>query len=350
MTATVSPPAPAPPAATRRRRTAFRLAGLVFAVALLGFISLLSIAVGVENIPLSAVWHAVFSGGADYDSKVILDLRLPRTLVGLAAGMALGLAGALMQALTRNPLADPGILGVNAGSACAVVFAIGFLGAASPLSYVWFSFAGAAIASVVVYLLGFRGTGSDSPVRLALAGTAVAAVLGGFTSTVLVRDAATLEVVRLWQIGSLAGRELSIVVQLAPFLLAGVLLTAGLARPLNALALGDELGEAVGARIGLTRVLCGAAVVLLCGTATAIAGPIGFVGLVVPHAVRLFAGSDQRWLLVYSMVLAPVLLVAADIIGRLVARPDELEVGVVTAFVGGPLFIMLVRRRKTVRL
>ncbi|MBK1783702.1 iron chelate uptake ABC transporter family permease subunit [Prauserella sp. ASG 168] len=326
----------------------FRLGGLLVALGLLLLVCLLSIAVGVESIPLGTVWDALVSGAVDYDSKVIVDLRLPRTLVGLAVGTALGLAGALMQALTRNPLADPGILGVNAGAACAVVFAVGFLGVTAPLSYVWFAFLGAAFASLVVYLLGFRG--STGPVRLALAGTAVSAVLGGLTSTVLVRDAATLEVVRLWQVGSLAGRDLSVVGQLAPFLVVGLVVALCMAAPLNALALGDELGSALGARIGLTRVLSGIAVILLCGTATAIAGPIGFVGLVVPHAVRIVSGPDQRWLMAYSMVAAPVLLVGADIVGRFIVRPGELEVGVMTAFLGAPLFIMLVRSRKRVRL
>ncbi|MCP2163258.1 FecCD family ABC transporter permease [Goodfellowiella coeruleoviolacea] len=325
-----------------------RTLGLLLALALLGLVVVLSVAVGAENVPLGTVWHALLGGRTDYHSKIVLDLRLPRTLVGLAAGVALGLAGTLMQALTRNPLADPGILGVNSGAACAVVCAIALLGVDSPLGYVWFSFAGAAVASLVVYALGLRGANSG-PVRLALAGTAVSAVLSGLTSTILVRDAATLEVVRLWQVGSLAGRDIGLLAQLLPFLLAGAVLAVLLAGPLNAIALGDELGAALGARVGLTRVLCGVAVVLLCGAATAVAGPIGFVGLVVPHAVRMLAGANLRWVLPYSMVVAPILLITADIAGRLVARPDELEVGVVTAFLGAPLFIVLVRRYRTVR-
>ncbi|MBB4685803.1 FecCD family ABC transporter permease [Amycolatopsis jiangsuensis] len=325
-----------------------RLLGLLVVAGLLLFVVLLSISVGAQSLPLGTVWHALWSGAHDYDSKVILDLRLPRTLVGVAVGVALGLAGTLMQALTRNPLADPGILGVNAGAACAVVIAVAYLGLSSPLGYVWFAFLGAGIASLVVYLLGFRG--SVGPVRLALAGTAVSAVLGGLTSTVLVRDAATLEVVRLWQVGSLAGRDPAVTTQLLPFLVAGAVLALTVAAPLNALALGDELGGALGVRTGVTRVLTGIAVILLCGTATAIAGPIGFVGLVVPHAVRIVSGPDQRWLMAYSMLVAPVLLVGADIIGRFVVRPGELEVGVMTAVIGAPLFIALVRSRKKVRL
>ncbi|MBL7492065.1 iron chelate uptake ABC transporter family permease subunit [Frankia sp. AgB1.9] len=341
-------PRPAAPAAPVRRggRTGARVTGLAAAVAVLAFVAMASLAVGAKPIPLGTVVHELFHYDGSGDGVIIRTLRVPRTLLGLTVGAGLGLAGAVMQALTRNPLADPGLLGVNAGASAAVVVAIGALGLHSPAAYVWFALAGAAIAAVAVYLLGARGRSTATPVRLALAGAAVSAVLIALVWGLALTNPATFDGYRFWAVGGLAGRNLAVVWQTGPFLLAGAVLALGLARPLNAIALGDEAGRALGVHLGRTRVLGISATTLLCGAATAAAGPIGFVGLTVPHVARAITGPDQRWVLPYSMVLAPMLLLAADIVGRVVARPGEIEAGIVTAFVGAPVLVLLARRRR----
>ncbi|QSY52582.1 FecCD family ABC transporter permease [Streptomyces griseocarneus] len=307
-----------------------------------------SVAVGAKQIPLDQVWHGFFHYTGNETDVVVRDVRVPRTLLGLLVGAALGLAGTVMQALTRNPLADPGLFGINAGAAAAVVSGISFLGVSSLTGYVWLAFLGAAAVSVVVYALG--GSRGATPVRLALAGTAVTAALNGYVFSVQLLDTAALDRMRFWTVGSLASANSTVVTQVAPFIVAGVLLALTLARPLNALALGDDQARALGTRLTATRVLALAAVTLLCGAATAACGPVIFVGLMVPHVVRVFTGPDMRWILPYAAVLAPVLLLGSDIAGRVVVRPSELQVGIVTALLGGPLFIHLVRRRRMARL
>ncbi|NUS10280.1 MAG: iron chelate uptake ABC transporter family permease subunit [Streptomyces sp.] len=350
-----SPPraASAPPIASAARpeaaRTnAVRAAGLLAALVLLLAVTAASIAIGARNIPLDHVRHGLFHYAGTDDDVVVRQLRLPRTLLGLLVGAALGIAGAAMQALTRNPLADPGLLGVNAGAAAAVVTGISFFGVTSPGAYVWFALAGAAAVSVLVYAIG--GSRSATPVRLALAGTAVTALLQGWSSAVQLTDSVALDRMRFWQVGSLASADMATVRRVAPFLLAGALLAFATARPLNALALGDDTARGLGARLTTTRVLVMAAITLLCGAATAACGPIVFVGLMVPHVVRGVTGPDMRWILPYAAVLSPVLLLGSDVLGRLLTRPAELQVGIVTAVVGGPVFIALVRRRKTAEL
>jgi iron complex transport system permease protein len=334
----------------RDRRTLPRVAGLPLAATVLGAVVLLSIAVGAKALPLGDVIRALLGDDGSESAAIVREVRLPRTVLGLAVGVGLGLAGALMQALTRNPLADPGIFGIEAGAAAAIVTAISVLGLTEPRAYVWFAFAGAAGASVLVYALGSRGRGGAAPVRLALAGTAVAAALIAFTHAVTLLDQQAFDQYRHWAVGSLAGRDLQILADVGPFLAAGVVLAFALARPLNALALGDDSGRALGARVGRTRALGALAVTLLCGGATAVAGPIVFVGLVIPHAARALVGPDQRWVLAYSALLAPILLLGADIVARIVVSPAELEVGIVTALIGAPVFIAIVRRRRIAQL
>lgn len=322
-----------------------RSAGLILALAVLGIVVVASIAVGAKSIPFDVVWRQLLHSDGSDDAVVVHSLRVPRTLLGLAVGAALGLAGALMQGLTRNPLADPGLLGVNAGASAAVVTAMGVLHAA-PGTYVWFALLGAGIAAVVVYVLGSRGRTSATPVRLALAGAAVTAALMAYVTAVVLSDQAAFNDFRFWQVGALTGRPMSVLLETGPFLLAGLVVTLLLARPLNAVALGEDTGRALGARLGATRTWGILAVTLLCGAATAAAGPIVFVGLTVPHIARAVTGPDQRWIMPYAMVLAPILLLSADVLGRVIARPGEVEVGIVTAFVGAPVFILLARRRK----
>ncbi|NBE52845.1 FecCD family ABC transporter permease [Streptomyces boluensis] len=341
-------PAPPPEPAAPRGRQAIRAVGLLASVGVLALLVVASIALGAKQIPVGDVWHGLFHNSGTDNDVVINDLRLPRTVLGLLVGAALGLAGAVLQALTRNPLADPGLLGINAGASAAVVSAISFLGVTSLTGYVWFAFLGAAAVSVLVYALG--GVRSATPVRLALAGTAVTAALLGYINAVMLLDSSALDKMRFWTVGSLASASMSTILQVAPFIAVGLLLALGIARPLNAMAMGDDTARALGARVNLTRVLAMTAATVLCGAATAACGPIVFVGLMVPHMVRAFTGPDQRWILPYSTVLSPVLLLGADVIGRLVARPAELQVGIVTALIGGPLFIYLVRRRRMAQL
>ncbi|MFJ9906137.1 FecCD family ABC transporter permease [Streptomyces sp. NPDC101152] len=334
--------APAPP--TRR---AVRTFGLLASVLVLVLVALASIAIGAKGLSLQQVWHGIFQDTGTY-GDVVVDERLSRTVLGLLAGAALGLSGAVLQALTRNPLADPGLLGINAGASAAVVTAITYLGVTSLSDYVWFAFLGAAAVGALVWFLG--GSRGATPVRLALAGTAISAALYGYLQAVMITDDAALGRMRFWTVGSLASATEATILQVLPFLAAGTLLALGLARPLNAVAMGDDTAKALGADLNRTRALSMLAATVLCGAATAACGPIAFVGLMVPHVVRSFTGPDLRWILPYATILSPVLLLGADVIGRVVARPSELQVGVVTALVGGPVFIFLVRRRRTARL
>jgi iron complex transport system permease protein len=329
-----------------RRAPTLRALGLLAAVAVLGVLCLLSVWLGSKEIPVTAVWQVLWRNDGSEDAVVIHSVRIPRTLLAVAVGAALGLAGALMQALTRNPLAEPGLLGVNAGAAFAIVFAIAVLGVSSLYSYIWFAFAGALAASVVVYLMGNRGRTEASPVRLALAGVAVTALLSSFTSALVLTDPVALNRYRFWSAGSLAGPVSGSLVRVLPFLLVGVVLALASAPALNSMALGDDTATALGRRLGLVRAQGVVAVTLLTGGAVAVAGPIMFVGLVIPHVARFITGPDHRWLLPYSMVLAPCLVLTADITGRLVTRPAEVQVGIVAALLGAPFFIALVRRRR----
>ncbi|MEV7090102.1 iron chelate uptake ABC transporter family permease subunit [Streptomyces sp. NPDC093085] len=328
-----------------------RAGGLVLAVGVLALVCAASIAIGAKSLPFSEVWHALFhrtAGAGGADDVIVVDVRLPRTVMGLLVGAALGLAGAVMQALTRNPLAEPGLLGVNAGAAAAVVSAISFLHVTSITGYVWFAFLGAAVVSALVYVLG--GSRGATPVRLALAGTAATAALYGYVNAVQLLDAAALDRLRFWTVGSLASADLATVGKIWPFIAAGVVLALLIARPLNAMEMGDDTARALGAHLTRTRVLAMVSVTLLCGAATAACGPIVFIGLMVPHLVRAVTGPDMRWILPYAAVLSPVLLLGADVVGRVVARPSELQVGIVTALLGGPVFIQLVRRKRMAHL
>jgi len=333
--------------------TARRSSGLllVVAAAVLVVVVFASIAYGSKPIGVRTVWDALFDYDAtDNDHLIVRSLRVTRTVLGVAVGAALGVAGALMQGVTRNPLADPGILGVEAGAALAVVVGIHTFGLATLGGYVWFAFAGAAVAAVVVYALGSLGRGGATPVKLALAGAALSSLLASCTSAVLLLDVATLDQFRFWVVGSLGGRDGDVAVQVLPFIVVGLVLAVGSARMLNVLALGDDVARSLGQRVVLARATSALAVVLLCGAATAASGPIAFIGLTIPHVARAICGPDYRWIVPWSAVLGPVLLLGADVLGRVVARPGELQVGIVTAVIGAPFFIALVRRRKLAEL
>lgn len=341
--ADASADAPRPGLAHTNGRRTF---GLVAAVALLVLVLLISIAVGSKDIPLPTVIEALFAYNDSDDHAIVQALRLPRTVMGLCVGIALGVSGALIQAMTRNPLADPGILGVNAGADFGIVFAVGIFGLTSVGAYIWFALAGAIGVTVIVYAVGSVGRAGATPIRLTLAGVAVAAVLGGITSGVTLLNPLVFDAVRHWGVGSLAISGYGGLVAVLPFLTAGIVLSLLVLRTLNAVALGDDLATSLGANIVLTRSIVIVAVTLLAGGATALAGPIGFVGLMVPHICRWLIGPDQRWIMIYTMVLSPVLLLSSDVLGRVLMRPGELQVGIVTAFVGAPVLIILARRRK----
>jgi iron complex transport system permease protein len=337
------------PAALRLRR----VTGLLVLVVLLVVVLLASVAVGARPLTFGEIWHGLTP---PYDVRpseadlIVRELRLPRTLLGLVTGIALGLAGGLIQGHTRNPLADPGILGVSAGAACAVVVAITVLDVTTAGGYVWFALAGALVASLVVFGLSSVGGRSPSPVSLVLGGAAVAAFLSAITSAMVLLDQNTLDAYRFWVVGSVAGRGLEILMPLLPFFAVGILLALAGAPGLNVLSLGEDVARSLGTHVALNRIAGITAITLLAGAATAACGPIGFIGLAVPHLARAFTGPDYRWLLPCSALIGAIMLITCDVLGRVAARPGELQVGIVLALVGAPFFIALVRRRKLVTL
>ena len=324
------------PAVGRRRMGA--PAAAVLAVGAVALVVALSVVVGSRWVPLEAVVDPT------HPLHVVSQARLERTALGLVVGAALGLAGACLQGLTRNPLADPGILGVNAGAAFAMVVAISVFGVSDLEHYVWFAFLGGAVAAVVVHLVASLGRDGATPVKLAIAGAALTAAVTSWTSAVLLIDRSTMETFRLWQVGTVGGRDLAVLATGLPFLLVGAVLALTGARVLNALALGDDLARGLGRRTATDRVLLGLAAVLLAGAATALAGPIAFVGLMAPHAVRAVVGADYRSVLPLAAVAGAVIVVLADTLGRVVLPPTEVQVGIMTAIVGVPVFFLLLRR------
>jgi ABC-type Fe3+-siderophore transport system permease subunit len=340
--------APAPAGAMSRTPWPRRPLGLLLLLVLLIAACLASIAVGTRSIGLGDVWRSLFDIGLRSEEAVIVrQLRVPRTVLGLLVGLALGVSGALMQGHTRNPLGDPGLLGVTAGASLAVVASIALLDISSPSGYVWFAFLGALAGTVLVYAIGSAGRGGATPVTLALAGAALSALLYGLVRAVLVSDQQTLDSFRFWVVGSLAGRGADVAWQVGPFVVLGLVLALVNSPALNLLGLGEDIARGLGQRIWLARVVGLTAITLLCGAATAACGPIAFVGLVVPHAVRAVTGPDHRWLIPCSGLAGATLLLVADVVGRVVARPGELQVGIVLALIGAPFFIALVRRRRT---
>lgn len=327
-----------------------RALGLAATLACLLGCVLASLAIGSLTIPVGEVIAALTAFDNSDAHVIVTELRVPRTEIGLLVGAALGAAGALMQGVTRNPLADPGILGINAGAAFAVVLAIFVLGISTTAMYASFALLGAGMSAVALYALGASGRDGATPIKLALAGAVLTALLVSLTSAVLIFDTRTLDEFRFWIVGSIAGRDSAVVVSVAPFIVAGLLVALLAGRWLNALALGDDVARSLGQRVGRVRAASAVGFVLLSGGAVAAAGPIAFVGLTVPHVARALVGADYRWIVPYSMVLGAILLLASDVLGRVVARPGELEVGIVTAMLGAPFFIWLVRRRRLAEL
>jgi iron complex transport system permease protein len=334
------------PSAAPFPRARRRLLGVcVLAVALIAAVTL-SLLVGANPLSVDALLDTLAGNGTPEAAYVLYDLRIPRTSVGLAAGAALGIAGALIQAFTRNPLADPGILGVNAGAALAVAIGVAWLGLRDASAFVWLAFLGALIVTVAVYLVGSAGRGAADPLRLTLAGVALGAVLSGITTGLTLTDPEAFDTLRSWNAGSLLASGLDDLFAVLPFLGIGLVIALAATGGLNALGLGEDVARAQGANVALLRTGVIIAVTLLAGTATALAGPIAFVGLMVPHVIRWTFGVDQRLIVPLSAVLAPVVVLLSDVVGRVIIAPAEVPVGVVAALVGAPVLIVLARRRK----
>jgi len=335
-----------PPAATATRpRAAYRSAWLLVAVGVVTVAALASVAVGVAVVG----WGDVVRGLTGDDSTLgaaAVAKRVPRTVLALLVGGALGLSGAVMQGITRNPLADPAMLGITNGASLAVVSGIAFFGLSSPSAYLWVAIGGAAATAVFVYAVGSMGRGGATPLKLALAGAATAAAFSSLVSAVLLPRIDVMTQFRFWQVGGVGGASWDRIELMLPFLGVGALVCFASARGLNSLALGDDVAAGLGENVARTRLVAGAAAVVLCGAATAVAGPIAFVGLMVPHACRLLVGVDHRWLLPASGLVGAGLLTVADVVGRVVARPEEVEVGIVTALIGAPVFVGIVRRTR----
>lgn len=335
----------APSATVLRRPVLTRLILVLAALGLLAVLVAASVAFGVRNVALADI-AAGLAGRADTVAQAAVVARLPRTILGILVGAALAVSGMTMQAITRNPLADPGIFGVSSGAALAVVIGIAFFGLTSPWATMGLAIAGSAGAAVFVYVVGSLGRGGATPLKLALAGAATTAALQSLISAVLLPRAEAMEIFRFWQIGGIGGATWGRISMVAPVLGIGAVVVLLYARGMNSLALGDDLARALGEDVGRTRAVASIGAVVLCGAATSVAGPIAFVGLVVPHLCRLLIGTDHRWLIPLSAIVGAVLLLASDVVGRLVARPSEVEVGVVTALLGAPFFIWIVRRQR----
>jgi iron complex transport system permease protein len=342
---TAAPTLPATGVAVVRRPRRLRAVWLLALLGVLVGVVLLSVTVGSRDVSLADVWAAL-GGATDGFDRASVAKRVPRTLLAVAAGAALAVSGAVMQGVTRNPLADPGILGVNTGASLAVVAGIAFFGLSASTTTIWVAVAGAGATALVVYAIGSLGRGGATPLKLALAGAATSAALASFITAIALPRGDVAASIRSWQIGGVGGGTWASLEQVAPFLVVGVVVCLLSAKALNSLALGDDLAAGLGERVAVARGAAALGAVVLCGAATAVTGPIGFVGLVVPHACRLLTGVDHRWLLPFSAVVGAVLLTGADVVGRVVARPAEIDVGIVTALIGAPVFIWIVRRSK----
>ncbi|WP_030687043.1 FecCD family ABC transporter permease [Streptomyces sp. NRRL B-1347] len=327
------------------RVNARRAAVMMAAVVALLLAVLFSLAVGARAIAPSAVLDALLHGGHSDAAEVVREMRVPRTVLGVMVGAALAVAGTALQGITRNPIADPGILGISQGASVGVVFAIAYAGTHTLTGYVWYAFAGAALAAVAVYAIAASGRGGATPVKLALGGAAINALLVSVTTGILTTRASALDEFRFWQVGALSGREAAIVEQTWPFLLGGLLLVLWVARGLDALALGEDVAKGLGQNVALVRVVGGLGATVLTGVGVAAAGPIAFIGLAVPHIARAVIGSDHRWVLPLAALLGPVMLLVSDTVGRIVFPPSEVPAGVMTALIGVPFLVTLVRRK-----
>ena len=323
----------------------FRLAGLVLSALVLGLCVLASIAWGAADISLTEAYQSLIAFDGSPNHLIIRTVRLPRSLLAIIVGAAISTAGAIMQGITRNPLADPGILGINAGAVLAVVVAIFLFDASSPSFYVWCAFAGAGITAISVYFLASLGRSGITPLNLTIAGAAVSAFLTSLTTAVLILSQRTLEEIRFWLAGSLAGADVNLIWQILPYICVGTILALIISWQITILSLGEDVARGLGQQTVWVKIVAAVCVLLLAGSAVAVAGAIGFIGLVVPHIVRLLVGVDYRWILPYSAVFGAILLLESDIVARLIIQPQEIPVGIMTALVGAPFFLYLAKTK-----
>ena len=317
---------------------------IILCLALLSVIAMFSVSLGVKRIAFSKVMEVIFGNDLDSIQATIILQRIPRTVFGILAGGALGISGALMQSITRNPIADPSILGVNTGASLFVVAGIAFFNITAAYQYIWLAIIGAGLTAVFVYSVASMGKDGATPLKLALSGSAVSIVLGSLVSTIMLPNNRVMEAFRFWQVGSIGSATWENIALISPFLILGFVISMLISGYLNNLALGDEAATALGTNVVLTRSVGALASVLLCGAATALAGPIGFIGLIIPHIVRLVFGSEMSKMLPLSFIGSGILLLLSDILGRIIGSPGETEVGIVTAVLGAPIFIFAIRK------
>ncbi len=320
-------------------------AGLLLVIFILWLSFITSITWGAADIAFGDIYQAFTSFDGSTNHLIIRTVRLPRSLIAMLVGASLAVAGAIMQGLTRNPLASPGILGVNAGAAFAVVVGTFISGSSSLTVYAWYAFAGAAISATAVYFLGSLGRGGLTPFNLTIAGAALTAFISSVTSGILILSQRTLEEIRFWLAGSVAGRDLNLLLQVLPYICVGLILAIALSKQITILSLGEDTARSLGQSTGLIKILAAVSIILLAGSSVAIAGPIGFVGLIIPHIVRFLVGVDYRWILPYSAILGAIIMLIADLVGRLIIQPSELPVGLVMPLIGAPFFIYLIRSK-----
>ena len=327
----------------RKRSHSLLVAGLLLSLFVLLLCLVASMTSGAAEISLDKIVAALIAFNGSTDHLIIRTMRLPRSLIAMLVGAAIAVAGALMQGLTRNPLADPGILGINAGAAMAVVITVFLCGTSSLSLYAWCAFLGAGVTAVLVYWLGSLGRGGLTPLNLTIAGAAITALLSSLTTGILILSQQTLDEIRFWLAGSVAGRDFTLFLQVLPYIAVGLVVAFALGRQITTLSLGEDVAQGLGQRTAWVKVIAALSVVLLAGSSVAAAGPIGFIGLVIPHTVRFLVGVDYRWILPYSAIFGAILLLLADISARLLIAPQELPVGVMTAILGAPFFIYLAR-------
>lgn len=324
---------------------ALLLPGLLVCTTLVVVCLVWSITLGAADIAPRTVFDAIFASDGSFQHLIIQTVRLPRVLSGAIVGASLAVAGAIMQGLTRNPLADSGLLGINSGAAFAVVLAVFIIGDMPLSAYAWYGFIGAGVAAALVYALGSMGKGGATPLKLTLAGVILTAFIGSFTTAILISDQQALEKIRFWTAGSLAGRDMALLAQTAPYMIVGLVGAFLISRQITTISLGDDVAKGLGQNTVWVRAAAALIVVLLAGGAVALAGPLGFVGLIIPHLVRFLVGVDYRWVVPYSALLGAILVTVADVGARVVIRPQELPAGVIMAVIGAPFFIWLARRQ-----
>jgi hypothetical protein len=317
---------------------------IILCLALLSVMAIFSISLGAKNIAFSKVIEVLLGNDPDSLEAAIILQRIPRTIFGILAGGALGISGALMQSITRNPIADPSILGVNTGASLFVVAGIAFFNITVAYQYIWLAIIGAGVTAVFVYSVASMGKDGATPLKLALSGSAVSIVLGSLVSTIMLPNNRVMEAFRFWQVGSIGSATWENIMLISPFLVVGFIISMFISGYLNNLALGDEAATALGTNVVMTRTIGALSSVLLCGATTALAGPIGFVGLIIPHIIRLIFGSEMGKMLPLSFLGSAILMLVSDVIGRIISLPGETEVGIVTAVLGAPVFILAIRK------